>query len=52
MEQDSILFPDGGLDSDGGGTNLDLGSYTATRETNLCCRNRPGWFGKRRATSI
>lgn len=37
---------DGGLDSDSGGTNLDLGSYTATRETNLCCRNRPGWFGK------
>lgn len=37
---------DGGLDSDGGGTNLDLGSYTATRESNLCCRNRPGWFGK------
>ena len=37
---------DGGLDSDGGGTNLDLGSYTATRESNLCCRNRPGWYGK------
>lgn len=37
---------DGGMDSDGGGTNLDLGSYTVTRETNLCCRNRPGWFGK------
>lgn len=37
---------DGGLDSDGGGTNLDLGSYTATRESNLCCRNRPGWLGK------
>lgn len=37
---------DGGLDSDGGGTNLDLGSYTVTRESNLCCRNRPGWFGK------
>lgn len=37
---------DGGMDSDGGGTNLDLGSYTATREANLCCRNRPGWFGK------
>ena len=37
---------DGGLDSDGGGTNLDLGSYTATRESNLCCKNRPGWFGK------
>lgn len=37
---------DGGMDSDGGGTNLDLGSYTATRESNLCCRNRPGWFGK------
>lgn len=37
---------DGGLDTDGGGTNLDLGSYTATRESNLCCRNRPGWYGK------
>ena len=37
---------DGGLDSDGLGTNLDLGSYTATRESNLCCRNRPGWYGK------
>lgn len=37
---------DGGLDSDGGGTNLDLGSYTTTRESNLCCRNRPGWYGK------
>lgn len=37
---------DGGMDSDGGGTNLDLGSYTVTRETNLCCRNRPGWYGK------
>lgn len=37
---------DGGMDSDGGGTNLDLGSYTTTRETNLCCRNRPGWYGK------
>lgn len=37
---------DGGIDSDGDGTNLDLGSYTATRESNLCCRNRPGWFGK------
>lgn len=37
---------DGGMDSDGGGTNLDLGSYTVTRESNLCCRNRPGWYGK------
>lgn len=37
---------DGGMDSDGGGTNLDLGSYTATRESNLCCRKRPGWYGK------
>ena len=37
---------DGGMDSDGGETNLDLGSYTATRESNLCCRNRPGWYGK------
>lgn len=37
---------DGGLDSDGGGTNLDLGSYTTTRESNLCCTNRPGWYGE------
>lgn len=37
---------DGGLNSEGGGTNLDLGSYTITRETNLCCRDRPGWYGK------
>ena len=37
---------DGGLDSDSLGTNLDLGSYTTTRESNLCCRNRPGWYGK------
>lgn len=37
---------DGGVDSDGGGTNLDLGSYTTTRESNLCCINRPGWYGK------
>lgn len=37
---------DGGLDSDGLGTNLDLGSYTTTRESNLCCRYRPGWYGK------
>ena len=37
---------DGGMDSDDLGTNLDLGSYTVTRESNLCCRNRPGWYGK------
>lgn len=37
---------DGGVDSDGGGTNLDLGNYKNTRASNLCCKERPGWFGK------
>lgn len=35
---------DGGTGS--GDTNLDLGSYTATPESNLCCYERPGWWGK------
>nr|DAE52258.1 MAG TPA: tail-collar fiber protein [Caudoviricetes sp.] len=29
-------------------TNLDLGSYTTTPESNLCCYHRPGWYGKDR----
>lgn len=37
--------------SDGGvegvtNTNLDLGSPTNTPQTNLCCYERPGWYGK------
>lgn len=28
------------------GENLDLGSSTTTAEANLCCYNRPGWYGK------
>lgn len=37
---------DGGVDSDSGGTNLDLGNYKNTRASNLCCKERPGWFGR------
>ena len=37
---------DGGIDSDGGGTNLDLGSVQNTRASNLCCFERPGWYGR------
>ncbi|EEP65199.1 hypothetical protein VEIDISOL_01074 [Veillonella dispar ATCC 17748] len=35
---------DGG--TDGGATNLDLGNIQYTQEANLCCYNRPGWYGK------
>ena len=35
---------DGG--TDGGATNLDLGNIQYTQESNLCCYNRPGWYGK------
>ena len=35
---------DGGVD--GGQTNLDLGNKDYTAEANLCCYNRPGWYGK------
>ena len=37
---------DGGVDSDGGGSNLDIGNYKVTRASNLCCKERPGWFGR------
>ena len=40
------IITDGGVDSDGGGTNLDLGNYKVTRASNLCCKERPGWFGR------
>ena len=30
----------------GVGDNLDIGSYMTTAEANLCCYNRPGWYGK------
>lgn len=35
---------DGGID--GGQTNLDIGNKDFTAEANLCCYNRPGWYGK------
>ena len=35
---------DGGVD--GGQTNLDIGNKNFTAEANLCCYNRPGWYGK------
>lgn len=28
------------------GENLDIGSAKQTAEANLCCYNRPGWYGK------
>lgn len=37
---------DGGLDSDGHGTNLDLGNTQFTRSSSLCCYERPGWYGR------
>ena len=43
---------DGGLDSDGGGTNLDLGSTQNTRASNLCCFERPGWYGRGKSTEF
>jgi hypothetical protein len=35
---------DGGVDNNT--TNLDLGNIQYTQESNLCCYNRPGWYGK------
>lgn len=50
--QSSIKL-DGGTNKmhsiDAGGTNgenLDIGSAKQTSEANLCCYNRPGWYGK------
>ena len=41
-KQDKHSIGAGGND----GENLDLGAYMSTEESNLCCRNRPGWFGE------
>lgn len=40
----SHTIGDGG--SNGGNTNLDIGSYMDTPEANLCCYDRPGWWGE------
>lgn len=41
-KQDKHSIAVGGVN----GENLDLGSSTTTAEANLCCYNRPGWYGK------
>lgn len=41
-KQDKHAISVGGND----GENLDLGSSTTTSQANLCCYNRPGWYGK------
>lgn len=42
--------------SDGGvgnnATNLDLGNKQFTRSTNLCCYERPGWYGRDKGTEF
>nr|DAO20609.1 MAG TPA: hypothetical protein [Caudoviricetes sp.] len=35
-----------------GQTNLDVGNPQFTPETNLCCYNRPGWYGKNKTTDF
>lgn len=35
---------DGGVNNNA--TNLDIGNKNYTSEANLCCYNRPGWYGK------
>lgn len=41
---------DGGVD--GGQTNLDIGNKQYTAEANLCCYNRPGWYGRNKGTDF
>lgn len=41
---------DGGVSD--GQTNLDLGNKDYTAEANLCCYNRPGWYGKDKGTEF
>lgn len=36
---------DGGTNASGQ-TNLDIGNKNVTPQANLCCYNRPGWYGK------
>lgn len=42
---------DGGVDGSGQ-TNLDLGSKDITPQANLCCYQRPGWYGKDKTTTF
>ena len=37
---------------DGGQTNLDLGNKDVTPQANLCCYQRPGWYGKDKTTTF
>jgi hypothetical protein len=41
------IIGDGGVDD--GQTNLDIGSIGYTKQANLCCYQRPGWYGKNKA---
>lgn len=34
------------------GENMDIGSSQQTSEANLCCYNRPGWYGKDKSTEF
>lgn len=44
------IIADGGVDNNA--TNLDLGSTQYTRSANLCCYNRPGWYGRNKSTEF
>lgn len=44
------LIADGGVDNNA--TNLDLGNTQYTRSSNLCCYNRPGWYGRDKGTEF
>lgn len=46
----SHTIGDGG--SNGGNTNLDVGSYVDTPQANLCCYQRPGWYGKDKSSEF
>lgn len=41
---------DGGID--GGQTNLYIGNKDVTPQANLCCYQRPGWYGKDKTTTF
>ena len=42
---------DGGVDGSGQ-TNLDIGNKDVTPQANLCCYQRPGWYGKDKTTAF
>lgn len=42
---------DGGIDGSGQ-TNLDIGNKDITPQANLCCYERPGWYGKDKTTTF